>query len=84
MYAATNGVLDDEDDDDAALADMPPLDGSDEEAPFTDGENPDVGEVSPDEKENRGDGKDTTTRTSARGRPWSSWWRTSPSLSPST
>jgi len=58
MFSVTHGALDDDEDeeDDKDLADMPSLDGSDREAPHTDGENPDVGEVSPDEKESRGDG----------------------------
>ena len=59
MYAVTNGALEDEEDsadEDKALADMSPLDGSDEEAPYTDGEDSDVGGVSLDEKENSGDG----------------------------
>ena len=59
MFAVTNGALEDgadEDEDKKAHADMPPLDGSDDEAPYTDGEDSDVGEVSLDEKENGGDG----------------------------
>ena len=58
MYSATKGVLNDDDDDEdeeGILADMPPLDGSDDEAPITDGEDSDVGAVSPDEKEQRDD-----------------------------
>ena len=55
IYAQTNEALkDDDDDEDDVLRGMPPLDGSDEEAPHTDGENPDVGEVSPDEKDDGG------------------------------
>ena len=57
IYAQTNEALDDDDDDDDddVLGGMPPLDGSDEEAPHTDGEN-DVGFDSPDAKDDGGDG----------------------------
>ena len=46
MLAATSGVLDDDDDDDEVHTEMPALDGSDKEAPYTDGEDSDGGVVS--------------------------------------
>ena len=68
FYAQTNAALkddddDDEDEDDKANAGMPALDGSDEEADTTDGEDSDVGHVTPDEKNDDKDAADGVIRT---------------------